>query len=522
MRVFQSTYKDRRTRETRTTETWYAELRNAAGVLRRVPGFADRRATEDLGRQLVRLVNCKAGGQNPDPALVEWLEGLPGHVQALLTRQGFLDGRQSAGMKPLADHVADYAAYLAAKGNTSEHVEKCRARVQRVLEACRFAFWSEIEASRVLAALNDLRTDTVDDKGHVVKAGIGAASFNHYLTAFKSFCRWMVKDGRAGESPVAYLDGVNARADRRRDRRALTVEEVRRLLTKTRGGPARAGMSGPERATLYRLAVETGLRRGELASLTRASFSLDGAKPTVAVEAAYSKHRRRDVLPLRSDTAAELQAFMAAKMPAAPAFAMPNRDRTIRAFKKDLKAAGIEYLDGAGRVADFHSLRHTAGTLLAATGAHPKVAQSLMRHSDINLTMSRYSHVLVGQESDAVAALPDLSAPPAEAAARTGTDDALAVPDAPGRHRKPADTSTRLPDRADAAGAAEKPDPARWRFRAVSVGRNGTERGAKNVRPRATKTLVNQRRSRVKSAALRPGAGVAELADARDSKSRRA
>ena len=54
-------------------------------------------------------------------------------------------------------------------------------------------------------------------------------------------------------------------------------------------------------------------------------------------------------------------------------------------------------------------MRHTAGSLLAASGVHPKVAQSLMRHSDINLTMSRYSHVLVGQEKDAVASLPDLS-----------------------------------------------------------------------------------------------------------------
>ena len=38
-----------------------------------------------------------------------------------------------------------------------------------------------------------------------------------------------------------------------------------------------------------------------------------------------------------------------------------------------------------------------------------------MRHSDINLTMSRYSHVLVEQEGDAVAALPDLATAPCEA-----------------------------------------------------------------------------------------------------------
>lgn len=48
-----------------------------------------------------------------------------------------------------------------------------------------------------------------------------------------------------------------------------------------------------------------------------------------------------------------------------------------------------------------------------------------MRHSDINLTMSRYTHTLRGQESEAVAALPDLSLPSKkkEKAAATGTDD---------------------------------------------------------------------------------------------------
>lgn len=58
-------------------------------------------------------------------------------------------------------------------------------------------------------------------------------------------------------------------------------------------------------------------------------------------------------------------------------------------------------------------LRHTTGSLLAA-GVHPKVIQSIMRHSDINLTMSRYTHILRGQESEAVAKLPDLELPSGE------------------------------------------------------------------------------------------------------------
>ncbi len=78
---------------------------------------------------------------------------------------------------------------------------------------------------------------------------------------------------------------------------------------------------------------------------------------------------------------------------------------------------------GDGRV-DFHALRHTFGSLLAASGVHPKIAQDLMRHSDINLTMSRYTHTLLGQSAKAVEALPDFVSIQATAEAkRTGTDD---------------------------------------------------------------------------------------------------
>ena len=93
-------------------------------------------------------------------------------------------------------------------------------------------------------------------------------------------------------------------------------------------------------------------------------------------------------------------------------------------LKADLVNASIDYIDDSGRVFDFHALRHEAGTLLAATGVHPKVAQSIMRHSDINLTMSLYTHTLRGQESEAIANLPDLSLPSRKSQRATGTDDA--------------------------------------------------------------------------------------------------
>jgi len=46
-----------------------------------------------------------------------------------------------------------------------------------------------------------------------------------------------------------------------------------------------------------------------------------------------------------------------------------------------------------------------------------------MRHSDINLTMARYTHTLLGQGAKAVESLPDFTSTQKEAQARTGTDD---------------------------------------------------------------------------------------------------
>ena len=173
--------------------------------------------------------------------------------------------------------------------------------------------------------------------------------------------------------------------------------------------------------------METGLRAGELRSLTRASFDLDAEPPTVTVAAAYSKRRRDDTLILRPELADDLRAYLCSMAPVAVAFKLPKPNMIIRMFKADLEAAGIPSRDDAGRVADFHALRHTFHiTNLASGGVHPKTAQSLARHSDITLTMNCYSHSYRDQEIDALRTLPDLSNPSRQRLSATGTEDGAA------------------------------------------------------------------------------------------------
>ena len=63
--------------------------------------------------------------------------------------------------------------------------------------------------------------------------------------------------------------------------------------------------------------------------------------------------------------------------------------------KKDFLRGGIELVDDEGRVADLHALRTTFGTNLARCGVPPAIAQTLMRHSSIDLTMKYYTKLTV-------------------------------------------------------------------------------------------------------------------------------
>jgi integrase len=51
----------------------------------------------------------------------------------------------------------------------------------------------------------------------------------------------------------------------------------------------------------------------------------------------------------------------------------------------------------------FHTLRHTAATLLLAEGEHPKVVQELLGHAQVSITLDRYSHMTPRLMSNAAA-----------------------------------------------------------------------------------------------------------------------
>jgi integrase len=70
------------------------------------------------------------------------------------------------------------------------------------------------------------------------------------------------------------------------------------------------------------------------------------------------------------------------------------------------KSSYLAAVNDQGHVVDFHALRMTFITNLTRSGAAPKTAQLLARHSDINLTMNTYTMLGVMDQAAAVEALP--------------------------------------------------------------------------------------------------------------------
>jgi integrase len=244
------------------------------------------------------------------------------------------------------------------------------------------------------------------------------ATSNHYLRAAKGFARWLVNNERLYRNPLISLSLLNTRTDRRHDRRALSQEEFRRLIEAAETGPPIEGVPGRDRAILYLLAAWTGLRRGELGSLTKRSFRLDADPPTVKVEAAYSKRRREDVVILHPSIADRVRRYLARGEFASKEVLFPICHQSSGLYRKsskmiqlDLAAARnqwlyelddrsegersdfLAYKNQEGKYADFHCLRHTFITNLCRANVSPKIAQTLARHSDIQLTMNVYTHV---------------------------------------------------------------------------------------------------------------------------------
>jgi integrase len=428
-RVKKSTPGARKVRQ--KTSKWYGQYLDASNRRRRVPLSTDKVAARHMLAALER--------------------------EAELVRRGVMSKAEASVSKhqatPLDKHFEDYVAYLEANGACKEHRSERGRQLRRIAKDCSFSWLADLDRT----ALERWLTQQV-------RNGMSARTRNSYLASCLAFCNWCADEevGRLLVNPFDGIEKANEKGDRRRQRRSLTEEELVKLLSVARERPLlealtvrkgprkgeryadvrpdvqeRLSLLGRERSLIYKTLVLTGLRKGELASLTVARLYLDPPDPYVAIGAADEKNGEGSSIPLRDDLAADLRNWLAQKLqrlqdearlrarpvpmrlpPETPLFDVPAK--LCKILARDLVAAGIakrvevngkvriDKRDDRGRTVDVHALRHTFGTFMSKGGVTPRTAQAAMRHSKIELTMNVYTDPRLLDVRGALDVLPSL------------------------------------------------------------------------------------------------------------------
>jgi len=386
----------------------------------------------------------------------------------------------------VAAHTQAYIAYLKTKRGKGgkPRVSACHAanverQLKRIVADCGFTHPRDFTRTAIekWTEAKLAEADQLDAKG---KPGMSPRTINAHVAALTAFGNWCVATKRIVANPFARLPKLDENADRRRARRALTEDELGRLLLVARLRPlaeygrptvrladaskrenkrsrrtwkrapltfdmlaeaerkAREALRkrpdfiaelehrGRERGLIYKTLVLTGLRKGELASLTVGQLEFDGPMAYAVLAAVDEKAGRGADIPLRADLAADLRAWLADKLadvqaaarkrigealpmrlpPDTPLFDVP--EGLVRILDLDLHAAGIPKRDDRDRTVDVHALRHTFGTHLSKGGIAPRTAQAAMRHSKLDLTMNIYTDPRLLDVAGALGVLPAL------------------------------------------------------------------------------------------------------------------
>ena len=374
-------------KKTRRLRKWYGRYRDANGIVQCEPLCVDRAAAHAMLTELVRKAERQQAGLI-DPAAEEL-------------------------SKTIEKHIEEFRKHLLVKARSEKHVSETIRLITTITSACR---------CNILADLQGAASRLEEYLAERLESGSSHRTINADLTAIRSFCRWLLSKKRMHDDPTAGMSKLNEDEDPRRERRPLSAEESQRLVEKTNVSTVVfRGLTGPDRAVMYLLAQMTGLRRGELRSLTGRSFDLTSETPTVAVKARSSKRRKKELLPLSKETAECLAGYLANRDPIAPLWPGAWWQRSAEMLRQDLLNAGIEPEDDEGRVVDFHGQRTTFITGLARAGVAPATAQRLARHSDINLTMGVYTRLDMQDLAGAMKNMPELRlvSPPTDEEGKT-------------------------------------------------------------------------------------------------------
>jgi integrase len=207
------------------------------------------------------------------------------------------------------------------------------------------------------------------------------SSVNRHLASLKHMLRKAVEWGLMKSNPAVTVKRLQLGDQRAR---YLSLDEMHSLL---------ADCKETRQYWLYPyvvLAINTGLRRGEMLSLRR-SQNIDLEHSRIVLR--QSKNQKVKTIPLNESARRAIE-----ELPVIDDRLFPVGKATLcDAFNDALERAGIK---------DFHihDLRHTFASHLVMSGVDLPTVSRLMGHSSIVMTM-RYAHLSPRHEAEAVAKL---------------------------------------------------------------------------------------------------------------------
>ena len=355
-------------------DTWTAEFTDETGKVRRVSTKTKNRsvAARILAQHEAEVDRIKSG---------------------VVTREEL--AKVQARNVTLGNTLEQFRTKMVAAGNTPDHIT---LTLQRVSRFCN-------EAG--IDSLAKLRREPAERwiANEVQKGSLAPRTINHYITSIKSFAQYLTDSELLSSNPLKSIRKLNQEIGQRKKRRAMTAEEIERLLKAAASRKYREKEKSDEQVLIYKLLLGTGLRSTELSLLTL--NQIDFERNRLTIEAAKTKNKKADVLPMRLELVQLVKEWVASHsiQPHGRIF-RSNKNSIRRSFYGDLKAAGIERVGEDGRSIDVHSLRKTFGTMLAREGVPLTTVQRLMRHSSPLLTAKLYIDVDPVDMTEALAKLP--------------------------------------------------------------------------------------------------------------------
>jgi integrase/recombinase XerC len=216
--------------------------------------------------------------------------------------------------------------------------------------------------------------------------GLAPRSLAGLLSAWRGLFRWLARHRGYKANPI---EGVRAPKPARRLPKALSVEQVQRLLE---AAPDDSPLLARDRA-MFELLYSSGLRLAELVALDVSDGRLDLKEGDVTVTGKGSKTR---TVPVGASARAALQAWIAARaMVASPgekALFVGARGKRIAPgiVERQLRAWGAR--QGVQGNLHPHMLRHSFASHVLQSSQDLRAVQEMLGHASISTTQV-YTHL---------------------------------------------------------------------------------------------------------------------------------